>query len=498
MLFGVNEQNLVTLRRVFQRCVQITLDSPEPILELFIQLERRYGTLADIDDAQQKVDSQMKKIKERKEKEVLKELSAQKSSEIKKKSRKKDKEAKKPPKQEKQHHNQPQEKQSLKRPYKDDQHQQPNNFKKPKKETTYSADTNNVMEMSIDQQPTIKTSGAPSTTQESTAEARPVAAVVADQQQQAMAGGSGIENRLQKIADGGAVDEPEKEEVKKVDDDRSVFLSNLLFTVDEPQIQQMFQECGAIETIRIIVNRVGKSKGYAYLQFKEKESVAKALEKDRTNLSGRPVFVSECVDKKERPTKFKFPTTIDKHTLYVTNIPFEVNEDELRNDFQQVGTIKQVRLVTNRSGKSKGFAYVEYETEADAKSAILKFDQSMMNGRPINVAISNPPARKNPEQQQQQKQHHQQHQQPHSHKKHSSSAATADGGVRGKAKTQISLVPRAIQKASSSTTATTATAATSKQTVQSTAVDGEPSTTTTTKSAPPKSNADFRQFLLKK
>ena len=43
------------------------------------------------------------------------------------------KKAKKPPKQEKQHHNQPQEKQSLKRPYKDDQHQQPSNFKKPKK-----------------------------------------------------------------------------------------------------------------------------------------------------------------------------------------------------------------------------------------------------------------------------------------------------------------------------------------------------------------------------
>lgn len=33
--------------------------------------------------------------------------------------------------------------------------------------------------------------------------------------------------------------------------------------------------------------------------------MAKALEKDRINLSGRPVFVSECVDKKEKPTKFK-------------------------------------------------------------------------------------------------------------------------------------------------------------------------------------------------
>ena len=59
----------------------------------------------------------------------------------------------------------------------------------------------------------------------------------------------------------------------------------------------------------------------------------------------------------------QFPTTIDKHTLYVTNLPFEVNEQQIRDEFQTVGNIKQVRLVTNRSGKSKGFAYVEYETE---------------------------------------------------------------------------------------------------------------------------------------
>ena len=31
----------------------------------------------------------------------------------------------------------------------------------------------------------------------------------------------------------------------------------------------------------------------------------KALNKDRKNINGRPAFVSECVDKKENPTKFK-------------------------------------------------------------------------------------------------------------------------------------------------------------------------------------------------
>ena len=84
-------------------------------------------------------------------------------------------------------------------------------------ESIYSAGANNVMDMNIDQQPTIKTPGAPTTTQESTAEVRPVTAVVSadQQQQQELAGGSGIGNRLQKIAgDGGAGDEPEKEEVK--------------------------------------------------------------------------------------------------------------------------------------------------------------------------------------------------------------------------------------------------------------------------------------------
>ena len=62
------------------------------------------------------------------------------------------------------------------------------------------------------EQPTIKTAGAPSTAQETTAEVRPVAAEVAQDQQQQM---TGIENRLQKMADGSAaIEELEKDEVK--------------------------------------------------------------------------------------------------------------------------------------------------------------------------------------------------------------------------------------------------------------------------------------------
>ena len=60
---------------------------------------------------------------------------------------------------------------------------------------------------------------------------------------------------------------------------------------------------------------------------------------------------------------FQFPTTIDKHTLYVSNIAFEVKEEDIKTLFQEVGSVKQVRLVTNRSGKSKGYAYIEYENE---------------------------------------------------------------------------------------------------------------------------------------
>ena len=57
--------------------------------------------------------------------------------------------------------------------------------------------------------------------------------------------------------------------------------------------------------------------------------------------------------------------------LYVGNLPYNTTEDDLRNLFSQYGSIDSVAVITDReTGRSKGFGFVEFGNDAEARSAI--------------------------------------------------------------------------------------------------------------------------------
>jgi RNA recognition motif-containing protein len=77
--------------------------------------------------------------------------------------------------------------------------------------------------------------------------------------------------------------------------------------------------------------------------------------------------------------------------LYVGNLSYSTTEDDLRTLFAQAGEVKSVSLIKDRdSGRSKGFAFVEMETQAEAEKAIAQFNGSLLNERAINVNIARP------------------------------------------------------------------------------------------------------------
>ena len=59
--------------------------------------------------------------------------------------------------------------------------------------------------------------------------------------------------------------------------------------------------------------------------------------------------------------------------LYVGNLPFSVSEQDLEEIFAQVGTVESSNIVTDRdTGRSRGFAFVEMETQEAADAAFQK------------------------------------------------------------------------------------------------------------------------------
>lgn len=77
--------------------------------------------------------------------------------------------------------------------------------------------------------------------------------------------------------------------------------------------------------------------------------------------------------------------------LYVGNLSFSTTEDELRTLFATAGTVSSVALIKDRdTGSSKGFAFVEMSSQAEAEAAIKKFNGYSLGNREIKVNPARP------------------------------------------------------------------------------------------------------------
>jgi len=78
--------------------------------------------------------------------------------------------------------------------------------------------------------------------------------------------------------------------------------------------------------------------------------------------------------------------------LYVGNLSYETTEAELKKLFGEVGPVVSTTIITdNASGRSKGFGFVEMETEQAAQAAIEQLNNHEVNQRNIVVNEARPP-----------------------------------------------------------------------------------------------------------
>jgi RNA recognition motif-containing protein len=77
--------------------------------------------------------------------------------------------------------------------------------------------------------------------------------------------------------------------------------------------------------------------------------------------------------------------------LYVGNLSYSTSEDDLRTLFAQAGTVSSVAVIKDRdTGQSKGFAFVEMGTQAEAQKAITQFNAKDFQDRALTVNLARP------------------------------------------------------------------------------------------------------------
>ncbi len=77
--------------------------------------------------------------------------------------------------------------------------------------------------------------------------------------------------------------------------------------------------------------------------------------------------------------------------VFVGSISFKTDNEGLAAHFAQAGTVTSATILMDKmTGKSKGYGFVEFSTEAEAQAAVDKLNQSDLDGRTLFVDLARP------------------------------------------------------------------------------------------------------------
>jgi RNA recognition motif-containing protein len=77
--------------------------------------------------------------------------------------------------------------------------------------------------------------------------------------------------------------------------------------------------------------------------------------------------------------------------LFVGNLSYQTAENDLQDYFAQAGTVTSVNLMMDKmTGKSRGFAFIEFASAEEANKAVEEFHNKEFQGRPLTVNIARP------------------------------------------------------------------------------------------------------------
>jgi len=167
----------------------------------------------------------------------------------------------------------------------------------------------------------------------------------------------------------------------------NIFIKNLDKSIDNKMLYDTFCTFGNILSCKIAYDEEGRSKGYGFVHYETEEAAETAIEKvDGKMLKEKIVYVGKFKRKAER--ELEDGSTERKYTnIFVKNLDEETNEEDLVAAFAKFGDITQgaLALMKDVDGKSKGFAFINFDTMEAARLAVEEMNGFELKGKAMYV-----------------------------------------------------------------------------------------------------------------
>ncbi|KAI5462732.1 hypothetical protein BGZ63DRAFT_413933 [Mariannaea sp. PMI_226] len=168
--------------------------------------------------------------------------------------------------------------------------------------------------------------------------------------------------------------------------DLTVFITNYPPAAGQEYIRNLFKDCGEVLSIRWPSLQKNTHRRFCYISFRDREASAKAVRKDGTLLEDRYKLLAKYSDPTHKKTREG--ALAEGREVYIGNLDRAVSESELKDTFSKYGTVTRVNMPQTLSGKSKGFAFIDFSTKEEAQQAATELNNVKYHSQVLKVEVS--------------------------------------------------------------------------------------------------------------
>ncbi|KAK3019928.1 hypothetical protein RJ639_004911 [Escallonia herrerae] len=160
----------------------------------------------------------------------------------------------------------------------------------------------------------------------------------------------------------------------------SLYVGDLDWNVTDSQLYDLFNQVGQVVSVRVCRDlSTRRSLGYGYVNYSNPQDAARAIDVlNFTPLNGKSIRIMYS----HRDPSIRKSGSAN---IFIKNLDKAIDNKGLHDTFSSFGNILSCKIATDPSGQSKGYGFVQFESEESAQSAIDKLNGMLMNDKQVYV-----------------------------------------------------------------------------------------------------------------
>ncbi|KAI3774722.1 hypothetical protein L1987_49282 [Smallanthus sonchifolius] len=160
----------------------------------------------------------------------------------------------------------------------------------------------------------------------------------------------------------------------------SLYVGDLEFSVTDAQLFELFNQLGQVVSVRVCRDlSTRRSLGYGYVNYVNPQDAARAIEMlNFTPLNGKSIRIMYS---HRDPSVRKSGSG----NIFIKNLDKAIDQKALHDTFSTFGNILSCKIATDSTGQSKGYGFVQYDSEESAQQAIEKLNGMLLNDKQVYV-----------------------------------------------------------------------------------------------------------------